>query len=227
MNTEDNYRIGHRSRLKDRFIKMPSVLPDYEVLEMILFNAIPRKDVKPLAKKIMDYAKNFAKAMNLSEIELSEIDPNIPKSVLVQFALIREATNRILYSNLTEKTILGSSTALNDYLLATMSNKDIENFRILFLNTKNHLIAEEVQEVGTIDQTQVYPREIVKKAIFYGASAIILAHNHPSGVPKPSKADIIMTNKIVEACKTIDVSVHDHVIVGGNDVYSFRTNNLL
>lgn len=227
MKNSQNHTTGHRSRLKERFIKMPSALPDYELMELILFNAIPRKDVKPIAKKIMEKTKNFAKAMHIKEEELIQIDSSIPKSILTQFALIKEATSRILYADITEKTILGSTTALNNYLLATMSNKEIENFRILFLNTKNHLIAEELQEVGTIDQTQVYPREIIKKAIFYGASAIILAHNHPSGVPKPSKADIIMTNKIVEACKTIEVSVHDHVIVGGTDIYSFRTNNLL
>lgn len=223
----ENLSSGHRKRLKERFLSYPKSVPDYELVELILFNAIPRKDVKPLAKKIIANCENFGKVLEIDQVKLKAIDPKIPASIGLQFAIIRESISRSLSSEMREKITLGSSDTVKEYLVGVMAHREVENFRILYLSTKNQLIAEEIQEFGTIDQTQVYPREILKKAIFYGASAIILAHNHPSGVPNPSKSDIIMTNKIVEACRTIDVAVHDHVIIGGKKVFSFRSNNLL
>jgi DNA repair protein RadC len=223
----EDHNSGHRKRLKDRFISSPKSIPDYELAELILFNAIPRKDVKLFAKKIVSNCENFGKVLELDSVKLKAIDDKIPSSVALQFAIIRESISRSLSSEMKERITLGSGDAVKEYLVGVMAHREVENFRILYLSTKNQLITEEIQEFGTVDQTQVYPREIIKKAIFYGASAIILAHNHPSGVPNPSKADIIMTNKIVEACKAIDVAVHDHVIVGGKKVFSFRSNNLL
>ncbi|MDX1923651.1 MAG: DNA repair protein RadC [Rickettsiaceae bacterium] len=229
--SDPNLNQGHRKRLKDRFTISPSAVHDYELLELILFNAIPRRDVKNLAKTLIKKCGGFPQVINLDEVRLkdlqSEMGKEIPKSLYTQFAIIKESIARILSDELKEREILGRSAALNDYLLATMSNKNTESFRVLYLNTKNHLIAEEIQDVGTVDQTQVYPREIVKKAIFHGASAIILVHNHPSGIATPSKADIIITNKIIEACKTIEVAVHDHVIVGSGRIYSFRSNGII
>ncbi len=230
MDTKPLY-LGHRERLKSRFIESPHSLPDYELLEILLFNAIPRKDVKKLAKSLMTRYKHFAKVINLDKVALKflaeEMGYSIPDSVSLQFALIREAISRTLYHEVKSKEVLSRSSALTDYLIARMSNKDTEHFRILYLNTKNHLIAEEVCDLGTIDQVHVYPREIVKQAIFHSASSIILAHNHPSGIATPSKADIVITKKIVDSCNILDISVHDHVIVAGNEIFSFRANGLL
>lgn len=223
----EDLNSGHRRRLKDRFMGAPKAIPDYELLEILLFNAIPRKDVKPLAKNLISKFGNFSNVINQDITKLKEFDPNIPPGVFFQFKLVRESIARVLSYEVKDREILGSTSALNDYLLATMAFADTESFRVLYLNTKNHLIEDEVQDAGTVDQTQVYPREIVKRAIFHAASAIILVHNHPSGICKPSKADIVMTAKIVEACKTIDVLVHDHIIVGGGTVFSFRSNNLM
>ncbi|NDB83357.1 MAG: DNA repair protein RadC [Alphaproteobacteria bacterium] len=226
-----NLNLGHRQRLKNRFTKAPSAVEDYELVELVLFNAIPRKDVKILAKILIKICGNFAGVINLDSAKLNEIALDakipIPSSIFTQFALIRESIRRSLLVSVKETIVLSTSSALNDYLVATMSGKDIENFRVMYLNTKNHLIADEVQEIGTIDQVHIYPREVLKRSLFYGAASIILVHNHPSGVAHPSRSDINLTNKIVEVCKSLDIAVHDHVIVGGQNVFSFRANGLL
>lgn len=222
---DEDHKSGHRKRLKDRFFSAPESVPDYELLELILFNAIPRRDVKPYSKELIKKFGSFSKVINLDLNKLNDIE--VPYSVIHQFMLIKESQNRILKGNLSEVTILNNMTALHDYLRNSIGNSNIEHFRVIYLNTKNHLIADEVMQSGTVDQTSVYPREILKKAIYHDASAIIIAHNHPSGVAKPSKADILVTNKIVEACKTIDVKVHDHIIVASNEIFSFRTENLM
>lgn len=227
MSESNNYKIGHRRRLKERFLLSSSSIPDYELLELILFNAIPRRDVKPYAKDLLKHFGSLGKVINLDVKKLKEFDSKIPESVIFQFELIRETQNRVLRSNLYDRILLNNMTSLNDYLRSTIGNSNIEHFRIFYLNTKNYLIADELMQSGTVDQTSVYPREILKKAIFHEASAIILAHNHPSGISKPSKSDIIITNKIVEACKTIDVKVHDHIIVTGNKILSFKSENLM
>ncbi len=218
---------GHRQRLRERFLNSPEGLLDYEILELILFNAIPRRDVRSMAKILIKEYKNFAKVVDFDVTKYKDMEEKFSKGVLFQFALIKEVIKRLLKEEITEKIVLSSWNSLYDYLQATMGHQNIENFRVLYLNTKNHLIHDEVQEYGTIDQTSVYPREILKKAIFYDAASIILAHNHPSGVTNPSKADILITNKIIEACKSIDVEVHDHVIIAGNKVFSFKSHNLI
>ncbi|MDX2049591.1 MAG: DNA repair protein RadC [Rickettsiaceae bacterium] len=222
-----DHTLGHRQRLKSRFIKAPKSLPDYEFLELVLFNAIPRKDVKPLAKKLITQFGNFAKVINSDDIKLKSFDNSITDAVIIQLEIIRESIARILLGRIKEDVIISGARALNDYLIATMSDLETEIFRIIYLNTKNHLIADEINEYGTIDQVHVYPREIVKRALFHGASAIILVHNHPSGIPKPSEADVIITKKIINACKTIDVDVHDHIIVGAHELFSFKANELM
>lgn len=228
---EQDYTKGHRQRLKERFLNAPEALPDYEILELLLFNAIPRRDMKPLAKHLINKWGNFAKVVNfdttkLEESKLENNNTEITSSIIYQLALVKECVRRLLKEQISDKPILSNWNALHDYLQATMGYENTEHFRVLYLNTKNHLICDEVQKSGTIDQTSAYPREIVKRAIFHNAAAIILAHNHPSGVASPSKADVNLTIKIIEACKTIDVIVHDHVIVAGSKVFSFKSNNL-
>lgn len=227
MNKNADLVKGHRQRLRERFLNSPEGLLDYEILELILFNAIPRRDVRSMAKILIKEYKNFAKVVDFDVTKYKDLEEKFSSSVLFQFALIKEVIKRLLKEEITEKIVLSSWNSLYDYLQATMGHQNIENFRVLYLNTKNHLIHDEVQEYGTIDQTSVYPREILKKAIFYDAASIILAHNHPSGVTNPSKADISITNKIIEACKSIDVEVHDHVIIAGNKVFSFKSHNLI
>ncbi|MDX1916532.1 MAG: DNA repair protein RadC [Rickettsiaceae bacterium] len=227
----NNYSTGHRKRLKNRFKKSPTALEDYELLELILFNAIPRKDVKTIAKILIEETKDFSNVVNLDFAKLTSISMerniSIPESVEIQFLLIQEAIRRCLRGEIKNTEIISRSSELNNYLIATMSGKEVENFRVLYLNTKNHLIADEVQESGTIDQVHIYPREILKRAIYHGAASMILVHNHPSGVCSPSKADISLTNQIIQVCSTLDISVHDHIIVGGKNVFSFRANGIL
>jgi DNA repair protein RadC len=218
---------GHRQRLKDRFISSPESLPDYEILELILFNALPRRDVKPYAKTLLSKFGGLFNLINIDETKLRSLDTPLPDSVSYQFKLIKELSKRLLKENISDKPLLNNITLVNDYLRTTIGGSSIEQFRILYLNSKNHLIADETMNSGTIDQTTVYPREILKKSIFYDAAAIIIAHNHPSGVATPSKADVMVTHQIVAACKTIDVVVHDHIIVSPKQIYSFKSEGLL
>jgi len=224
-NIED-YKVGHRQRLKERFIKSPSSVHDYEILEMILFCSIPRKDVKDLAKMLLREFSDISGVLNATHDKLLAIE-GVTESVYANIRLIKEALSRSLKENIATKNILSSWNSLIEYLRASQGNMATEQFRILFLNKKNILIADELQETGTIDQTPVYPREVVKRALFHEASAIILVHNHPSGNPTPSKEDVALTTHIVNACEMIGVLVHDHVIICKNDFYSFKSNLLL
>jgi DNA repair protein RadC len=219
--------IGHRKRVKQRLINTgASGFSDYELLELILFSAIPRKDVKPLAKKLLDKFKSLTNLVSLDKDKLLSI-AGVNENLYINFAIMRELINRVLKQKITNKNIIGSWGALVDYLKVTMSTMPLEQFRVLFLNKKNILIADEVLSQGTIDQAAIYPREIIKRALFNEASAIILVHNHPSGSPQPSKADIDTTAKIVETCQIVNISVHDHVIIANNDYFSFKSNMLL
>ena len=223
----DPHFIGHRQRLKQKFLEgSPANFSDYELLELVLFNSIPRKDVKPLAKKLLQEFGGLGGVINAAEDKLLSIN-GVTKSICINFLVINEILNRLLQSNVMQKNILSSWTALLDYLRITMGSCKTEQFIILFLNKKNVLIADELQTTGTIDQTPVYPREVIKRSLFHEASAIILVHNHPSGSTTPSKADIDLTNNIVLACKTVGIIVHDHVIITNDDSYSFKANLLL
>jgi DNA repair protein RadC len=226
--TEDNpHYIGHRKRVKQRLISNgASGFADYELLELILFSAIPRKDVKPLAKKLLEKFKSFTNLISLDKDKLLSVK-GTNESLYVNFAVMRELVDRVLKQKITGQNIIASWSALVDYLKVTMSSMPLEQFRILFLNKKNILIADEVLSHGTIDQAAIYPREIIKRALFNEASSIILVHNHPSGSPQPSKSDIDTTARIVETCHTVNISVHDHVIIGNNDYFSFKSNMLL
>jgi DNA repair protein RadC len=192
----------------------------------MLFQSIPRKDLKPLAKELLNKFGNLNNLINTSRQKLSEVK-GVNQNFFISLQIIKELMNRVLINQVMNRNIIGSWGALLEYLKFNMGNLQIEQFRILFLNKKNSLIADEIMATGTIDQTPVYPREIIKRILVHEAGAIILVHNHPSGSAKPSTSDIELTVQIVNACKTVNVSVHDHVIIGRGEYYSFKTNMLL
>jgi DNA repair protein RadC len=179
-----------------------------------------------MAKELLAHFGSMGALLAADKERLSEIK-FINDSFIVSLRVMHEFLARTLKETTTSSNVISSWAALLDYLQIKMANLNLEQFRTLFLNKQNSLIADEVMATGTVDQTPVYPREIVKKALYHGASAIILVHNHPSGNSKPSKNDLELTTKIVSACKTVGVMVHDHVIVGRNEYYSFKSNMLL
>ena len=205
---------GHRQRLKDRFMKGGAdALPDYELLELVLFAAIPRRDVKPLAKRLVERFGSFAEVINTPPNLLREVK-GAGDSVIFELKLVRAAALRLMRGGIIQQPVLSSWNAVLEYCRAAMGFEAREQFRILFLDKKNKLIADEVQQQGTVDHTPVYVREVVKRALELSATAIILVHNHPSGDPTPSRADIDMTRHIIEAAKPLGISIHDHIIVG-------------
>ncbi|WP_341748106.1 RadC family protein [Candidatus Tisiphia endosymbiont of Dascillus cervinus] len=218
--------IGHRQRLRQRIIVSAENLADYELLEMILFSVIPRKDVKPLAKELLTQFGSLANLINADKEKLLNIK-GTNDNLYVNFVIMRELTNRMLKQKVINQNVISSWNVLIYYLKATMGSMKTEQFRILFLNKKNVLIADEILSQGTIDQATIYPREIIKRALFNEAGAIILVHNHPSGISKPSNTDIELTHKIVETCANMNISVHDHVIITANEYFSFKSNMLL
>ena len=219
---------GHRQRVKRKFLHCNhEVVEDYELLELLLFNLLPRRDVKPLAKGLLKEFGSLKALINSDLLRLTQF-PGASTSMYIMFAVIREILRRNLMDDKIKKAnVLSSWGALVDYLKMHMSNNQVEQFRVLFLNKKNILIADEVQSYGTVDQTAVYPREIIRRSLFHAAVAIILVHNHPSGNPEPSKADIEMTKTIVQACAPFEILVHDHVIIGNHKIFSFKSNMLL
>lgn len=226
MENKEPHYVGHRQRLKQKLLESTAGLADYELVEILLFSAIPRRDVKPLAKMLLEHFGNLYNLINADKEKLLLVE-GVNENICSSLYLIKEMIRRILKHKIIKQNVISSWEALLDYLKSTMSSLKVEQFRILFLNKKNVLIAEEIIGIGTIDQAPVYPREIVKRALFHEAGAIILVHNHPSGSSKPSKADITLTDTIVETCNSVSISVHDHVIIAGNDYYSFKSNMLL
>ncbi len=217
----------HRARLRTRFVEGGAeAMPDYELMELVLFAAIPRRDVKPLAKELLARFGSFAEVIAAPRERLMELD-GIGESAVAQLKIVEAAALRLARTRLIGRPALSSWQALLDYCAAAMARAPHESFRILFLDRKNVLIADEVQSQGTVDHTPVYPREIVKRALELAASALILVHNHPSGDPTPSRADIDMTREIAEAAKTLRIAVHDHVIVGRGGVTSFKSLGLM
>lgn len=219
--------LGHRERLRERFLEGgANAMPDYELLELTLFAALPRRDVKPLAKALIAHFGSFAEVIAAPRGRILEVD-GATGSVATHLKIIEAAALRLSKTQLLGKPALTSWPALLDYCAAAMARARREEFRVLFLDRKNILIEDEVQSSGTVDHTPVYPREIVKRALELGATAIILVHNHPSGDPTPSKADIAMTREVVEAAKALRMVVHDHVIVGRSGHVSFKALGLL
>ncbi|MEM1140427.1 MAG: DNA repair protein RadC [Pseudomonadota bacterium] len=218
---------GHRDRLRARFTKSgESALADYELLELLLFRAIPRRDVKPLAKALLEQFGSFSAVLSASPERLTEV-PGIGETVALDLKIVQAAGLRLLQDEVLDRPALSSWRQLVEYCRASMMHQPTEQFRILFLDRKNVLIADEVQQTGTVDHTPVYPREVVKRALELSASALILVHNHPSGDPTPSEADITMTGQIVTAAEALGVIVHDHVIVGRQGHVSFKALGLL
>lgn len=224
---EADHRHGHRERLKARFRDAgPDAIADYELLELLLFRSIPRRDVKALAKDLIRRFGSFAEVLGAPVERLREV-PGVGEAVATDLKLVRAAGLRMMKGEVRKKTVLGSWSQVIDYCRSAMAFETREQFRILFLDKKNGLLADEVQQTGTVDHTPVYPREIVKRALELSASAIILVHNHPSGDPTPSTADIQMTRQIVDIAKPLGILVHDHVIVGRDGHASLRGLQLI
>jgi DNA repair protein RadC len=224
---EPDLRAGHRQRLKERFTSAGSdALPDYELLELVLFSAIPRRDTKPLAKQLLERFGSFAEVINAPPERLKEVK-GLGDAAITQLKIVRAAALRLMRGGIMQRPVLGSWPAVLEYCRAAMGFEAREQFRILFLDRKNRLIADEVQQQGTVDHTPVYIREVVKRALELSASAIILVHNHPSGDPTPSRADIDMTKQIVEAAKPLGIAIHDHVIVGRQGHASLKALRLI
>jgi DNA repair protein RadC len=218
---------GHRERLRERFYGAgPDALSDYELLEMALFPALPRRDTKPLAKSLLKKFGSFAEVVHAPEVRLREVD-GIGDASINQLKLIAAAASRIAKGELKTRAMLSSWASVIDYCRTSMAFADKEQFRILFLDKRNQLIADEVQQTGTVDHTPVYPREVIKRALELSATAVILVHNHPSGDPTPSQADIHMTKAIIDIASPLGISVHDHIIVGKNGHASLKGMKLI
>ena len=218
---------GHRDRLRARFAeKGEQALADYELLELYLFRSIPRRDIKPLAKALMAKFGSFAEVISAPTEQLTEVK-GVSEKIALDLQIIRAAATKLGQQNLMGRPILSSWSALLDYCRSVMQFERTEQFRVLFLDKKNRLIADEILGEGTVDRAPVYPREVIKRALTHEATAIILTHNHPSGDPMPSQSDINMTNQMIEAMKPIGVTVHDHLIIGRENIASFRTLGLM
>ena len=219
--------LGHRQRLRARFLEAgPAAFPDYELLELILFQAKPRQDTKPLAKALLARFGSFASVIGADIAALMAV-PEMGEASVVALKAIQAGVERVLREEVRSAPVLSSWDKVVDYCRAAMARAPIEQFRLLFLDRKNALIADEVQQTGTVDHTPVYPREVVKRALELGASAVIMVHNHPSGDPTPSKADVEMTRTVATACATLGIDLHDHIIVGKNGHASLKGMNLI
>ncbi len=218
---------GHRQRLRQRFLSAGSeALSDYEVLELILFRAIPQRDVKPLAKELIAEFGSFAEAIAAPVERLKEID-GLGEAAIAELKIVQAAATRLLRGQVRERPVLSSWSSVLDYCRGAMAFAEREQFRILFLDKRNRLIADEEHQTGTVDHTPVYPREVVKRALELSATAVILVHNHPSGDPTPSRADIEMTQAIVEVTRPLGIAVHDHLIVGKDGHASLKALKLM
>jgi len=223
---EKPHYLGHRQRLRERLLAAGApALPDYELLEFLLTAALPRGDVKPLAKKLIDHFHGFAAVLAADRIALAAV-PGVGDAIIAQLMAVREAGLRLARAELRERPVLGSWQKVIDYCTAHIGFAAVEEFHLLFLDRKNALIADERQQRGTVDHTPVYPREVVKRAIELGASALIMAHNHPSGDPTPSKADIETTREVAKASALLGVTLHDHIIIGRNRHSSLKSLGL-
>lgn len=222
-----SYLADHRARLRERFMTGgAAAMPDYELLELVLFRAIPRQDVKPLARRLLDAFGDFNRVLSASPARLSEIAGAGP-AVVQELKIIEAAAQRLARSRVINRPVLGSWDALLDYCHIAMAHSEIEQFRVLYLDRKNVLVADEEQARGTVDHVPVYPREIMRRALEINASALILVHNHPSGDPAPSEADIVMTRRILTVAEVMGIVVHDHLIIGKSRELSFRAEGLL
>jgi len=218
---------GHRERLRGRFREAGSdAVSDYELLELVLFRAIPQRDVKPLAKDLIARFGSFAEVVAAPAARLAEVK-GMGESAITELKVIHAAASRMTRGQLQKRPVLSSWSTVLDYCRTAQAFADKEQFRVLFLDKRNQLIADELQQTGTVDHTPVYPREVVKRALELSATALILVHNHPSGDPTPSRADIQMTQAIVDIAKPLGIAVHDHIIVGKEGHASFKGLRLI
>jgi len=218
---------GHRQRLRQRFLAAGSeAISDYEMLELILFRAIPQRDVKPLAKNLLAAFGSFSEVIAAPAERLKEVD-GLGEAAITELKIVQAAANRLVRGEVKQRQVLSSWSNVLDYCGAAMAFENKEHFRILFLDKGNHLIADEQHQTGTVDHTPVYPREVVKRALELSATAVILVHNHPSGDPTPSRADIDMTRAIVEVARPLGIAVHDHLIVGKDGHASLKALKLM
>lgn len=224
---QPSYIDGHRKRLRRRFLVGGAApLPDYEILELLLFRSLKNGDVKPIANRLIATFGDFNRVLSAPIERLTEVK-GVGPEVALDLKLIEAATHRMSQGKVLKRPIISSWNALLDYCRVTMSHRDIELFRVLFLDRKNVLIADEIQGKGTVDHVPVYPREVIKRALELNASALILVHNHPSGDPTPSNADIDMTETIRRACDVVGIILHDHLIIGKSTEVSFKSEGYL
>ncbi|WP_420861842.1 RadC family protein [Algirhabdus cladophorae] len=222
-----SYIQDHRKRLRERFLVGGApAMPDYELLELILFRSIPRCDVKPVARRLLDTFGDFNRVLAAPIERLMEVR-GVGDAVAVDFKVLEAATHRMARARILQKPVLSSWDALLDYCHTAMSHRETEHFRVLYLDRKNVLVEDEEQGKGTVDHVPVYPREIMKRALEINASALILVHNHPSGDPTPSEADITVTHQIQDAASALGITLHDHLIIGKSQELSFRTEGLI
>ena len=225
---EPAHYLGHRDRLRARFSRneRDEALEDYEVLELLLFRSIPRADTKPVAKALLGRFGTLAEVLGASPRLLREVR-GVGESVALDLKIIASAARRMARGEIKNREVLSSWTSVLDYCRAAMAFEPREQFRILFLDKQNVLIADEVQQTGTVDHTPVYPREVIRRALELSATAVILVHNHPSGDPTPSRADIDMTKSIVDTAKPLGIQVHDHLIIGKKGFASMKGLQLI
>jgi DNA repair protein RadC len=218
---------GHRDRLRARLLAAGTeAVADYELLELVLFRALPRGDVKPLAKSLLGKFGSFADVVAAPPARLKELK-GVGDAVIAELKIVHAAANRFARDEVKRRPALSSWSAVLDYCRTAQAFAEVEEFRVIFLDKRNQLIADEVQQRGTVDHTPVYPREVVKRALELSATAVVLVHNHPSGDPTPSRADVQMTQQIVDIAKPLGIAVHDHIIVGKDGHASLKGMKLI
>ena len=217
-----SYIRDHRQRLRTRFLDGGAgALPDYEMLELVLFRAIPRQDVKPLARRLLDTFGDFNRVLSAPAARIAEVEGAGP-AVICELKIVEAAAHRLARARVIARPVISSWDAVLDYCHTAMAHRDTEQFRVLYLDRKNVLVADEAQGEGTVDHVPVYPREVMKRALELNASALILVHNHPSGDPTPSQADIDMTLQIETAAQALGLTLHDHIVIGKSREISLR-----
>jgi DNA repair protein RadC len=219
--------LGHRARMRTKLLNAgPDALLDHEMLEMLLFQALPRRDTKPIARALLARFGSFANAIAAPPRELQEVE-GMGEAGTAALKTVHAAALRLMRAEVKDQPVLNNWDRLIGYLTAALAREAIEQFRVLFLDSKNRLIADEAQARGTVNHTPVYPREVVKRCLELQATAVILVHNHPSGDPTPSRADIEMTREVKSAAAVLGITVHDHLIMGNGRHLSFRREGLL
>ncbi|MEO1239841.1 MAG: DNA repair protein RadC [Pseudomonadota bacterium] len=222
-----SYIKDHRKRLRARFMSGGAdALPDYEMLELVLFRAVPRQDVKPLANRLLDKFGSFSGVIS-APVSLLKQMHMVGDAVITELKVIEAAAHRLARAQVLQREVISGWDSLVNYCRASMAHRDTEQFRVLFLDRKNTVIADEEQGTGTVDHVPVYPREIVKRALELQASALILVHNHPSGDPTPSPEDRAMTRKVADAANALGIRLHDHLVIGKSGEVSFTAEGWL